>query len=96
MKPLTALGLGLVLAGVLLILLSFTQPWSEVVPNATSSNATGFAGCVIIFFIPICFGEGNISPTLLEVTALVVFAVFAVFMIAILHAYGRRPETPQT
>uniref|UniRef100_A0A7C2BLS8 DUF131 domain-containing protein n=1 Tax=Thermosphaera aggregans TaxID=54254 RepID=A0A7C2BLS8_9CREN len=45
----------------------------------SGDGEAGFAGCVIIFFIPVCWGVG--SPGVVEVLLLVIIALLAVVVL---------------
>ncbi len=74
MKALTAFGIGLVLGGLILIAASILTPANNEGLRQQPPEG-GFAGCVVIFFIPICFGSGT-SPQVIQALSLAVFAVF--------------------
>jgi len=88
MKPLTLLGIALLVFGFLSIIISVLslslQPSQE--------GGSSFAGCIIIFFIPICFGSGNFSPTLLEIFAVVTLIVFVAFFFFVLYINKKAVE----
>ncbi len=71
MRALLFTALALIIAGIVLIITSFTVELPEV--------GGGFAGCVIIFFIPICFAGGN--SQVLPYLALVGLGVFLAVLI---------------
>ncbi|MCD6324544.1 MAG: hypothetical protein J7L55_05510 [Desulfurococcales archaeon] len=75
MKASTALGVGLILGGLVLIVASMLSPSLPPAAPQQPSEGGGFAGCVVIFFIPICFGSGT-SPEALQFLSLAVFLVF--------------------
>jgi uncharacterized membrane protein len=73
MKFLEALGIGLIVLGLLFIVISILTPSSH------SVSSGGFAGCIVIFFIPICFGGGQASQQLIAISALltIILVIFA-------------------
>lgn len=67
------------LAGFVLVFLAVLLPILTSVDQATTSS--GIAGCVILFFIPICFGfgESGVLPfmMILSLALTLVLVVFA-------------------
>lgn len=57
MTNLLKLSILVLLAGFVLVFLAVLLPIMTSWSQATTS--TGFAGCVVIFFIPVCFGLGE-------------------------------------
>lgn len=70
-----SLGLLLIVAGFLLIVFStiFT-----ILPGNVEG---GGVFCIVIFFIPICIGIGNLEPNVLYTLVFITMLVFVVFVI---------------
>ena len=78
------LGLLMIIAGIILIILSFISG------SVNSEEVSGgFAACVVIFFIPICFGSGNLQPQFLLVLA---FLGFSLAILLIIYSMLRTKE----
>ncbi len=81
-------GIGLIMIGFLLVFLSTILSIPSTVPSAPSGNKTssnvsgGVAGCIVIFFIPICFGAG--SPGIIQWLIIVTLVVTVLFLVIIL------------
>ncbi len=88
MKPLTLLGIVLLFFGFIIVIISVLSLSFQ--PNQEGSSS--FAGCIIIFFIPICFGSSNFSPTILEVLAVGTLMVFVAFFFFVLYINKRAVE----
>ena len=69
--------------GVLLMLISILLIIIGILLPSPYEISGGFAGCVVIFFIPICFGTGEISPYPLIIMSIFLFAAI-VFIIYVL------------
>lgn len=80
MKPQTLIGLGLVAVGLALIIASII---SSV--DGGGETSVGFVGCVVIFFIPICFGGGETPHSMVLIAAIISFVVFLVFFILLIR-----------
>ncbi len=78
MRPLTLIGLGLIAIGLILVIASVISGLEG------GETSTGFVGCVVIFFIPICFGGGETPPSMVLIAAIISFVVFLVFFIALI------------
>ena len=80
-------GLMFVLAGFLLVL---AAPFLALASNAEVAATGGAVGCVVIFFVPICFGAG--APQVVSwglVVAAVMMALVALVMWLISRELGR-------
>ncbi len=105
MNALKVFGLILILIGLWRVSLSFlTQPpggWGLTTTTAPQqpqpSSGGGFAGCVVIFFIPICF-SGNSAPgwfIALSVGVFIAFfLIFILLVIRMFRAVGQAPQAP--
>jgi len=71
-------GILLLIAGFVLVFLAVLLPILTSVSQVTTSS--GVAGCVILFFIPVCFGlgESGVVP-LMIVLSLVLTLILVVF-----------------
>lgn len=81
------LGASLIVIGIIIVLVSIalfalTLTKTEETPN-TNRTRGGFAGCIIIFFIPICFSMGSpdIVNTLLVIILILSLILFTIFFI---------------
>ena len=74
----------LVKFGVLLMFISILLIVIGILLPSPHEISGGFAGCVVIFFIPICFGTGEISPYPLIIMSIFLFAAI-VFIIYVLR-----------
>jgi len=90
MSRLIAIGFALVILGILVTFIGtfilVLKPLMEA-PQTTNVTVTGgAAGCIVIFFIPICFGTGNqpqlsMILTIMAVTLTVIIIIFSfIFM----------------
>ena len=104
MNALKVFGLILILIGLWLVSLSFlTQPPGGWGVTATTqpqqpqpSSGGGFAGCVVIFFIPICF-SGNSAPGWFIALSVGVFlAFFLIFILLVIRMFRGVGQAPQT
>ncbi len=102
MRGLKAFGVGLILVGIYLTILSFFLPAPAAVsitPSASggggsSSTSSGFTGCVILFFIPVCFSGGS-APQWLPIAFIGVFIAFvAIFFITVVTMFRRARPRP--
>ena len=87
MRTLTAVGLILILVGFALMATSLILGLPE-----GGEPSSGFVGCIVIFFIPVCFGGGQTPPEAVVAAALISFVVFLAFFI-ILIKWLRRSST---
>jgi uncharacterized membrane protein len=86
-------GLMFILAGFFLVLMA---PLLALASNAKVAATGGAVGCVVIFFVPICFGAG--TPGLLTwglLAVAVLLAVSAFFLWLISRELGRGEEQGQ-
>lgn len=106
MNVLKIFGLILILVGLWLVSLSFlTQPpggWGLTATSAQPqqpqpSGGGGFAGCVVIFFIPVCFSSNSAPGWFLALGVgmfLAFFLVFILLIIKMFRAAGQAPQAP--
>lgn len=83
----------LLLAGFVLVFLAALLPVLTSGSQATTSS--GVAGCVILFFIPICFGlgESGVVPVMIVLSlALTLVLLVATFLISRKLAVGSNLE----
>ena len=88
MKALTVLGIGLLVFGAFLII-------SSLISSGTPSRppqSTSFAGCVVIFFIPICFGGRSFNPIFLELLGALTIIIFIALFTLILYVSKKAVE----
>lgn len=81
------IGLMLILAGLLLVL---AAPLLALASNAKVAATGGAVGCVVIFFVPICFGAG--APHVVSwglALAAVMLVVAALILLFISRGLGR-------
>ena len=81
------IGLMLILAGLLLVL---AAPLLALASNAKVAATGGAVGCVVIFFLPICFGAG--APHVVSwglALAAVMLVVAALILLFISRGLGR-------
>ncbi len=78
---LVLLGITIVFVSSILFILSLAMGSEESTGGNKSSTAV--AGCIVIFFIPICFGTGspNILHVVLILTLLLTVIVFVLFFL---------------
>ncbi len=82
MRPLTVLGIMLIIAGIALIIAGSVQPIIVSTGTENVSSKGGFAGCVVIFFVPICFSSsvgGTSWVPVILVLFVVVFLALIIF-----------------
>ena len=84
MKLLRLSGIALLVLGLGLIIASLIPP--------PSVGGGSFAGCVVIFFIPICFGIGNTNTTYLEALSALAVLMFVVLFLFLLYVNKRSVE----
>lgn len=106
MNALKVFGLILILIGLWLVSLSFlTRPpggWglTTTAPQSQQpqpSSSGGFAGCVVVFFIPICFSGNSAPGWFLALSVGVFLAFFLIFILLIIRmfrAVGQAPQAP--
>jgi len=78
------LGLVLIFAGIALIFITALLPLLLVGFETREVNITS-AGCIIVFFIPVCFGVGEHAQQLLLLA--VILAIILVALIALLNMW---------
>ncbi len=77
MRPLTVLGIMLVISGIVLIIAGIIQPIVISEEAKRSEGGKGeFAGCVVIFFIPICFTGSSTSTQWVSIISILFITVF--------------------
>lgn len=79
MRLLTLFGLMLIIAGIMLIISSLLKP--IVIGGGYSGEVTG---CIILFFIPICFSSKSTLAWLPSVFGIVALVIVTVAIIVIL------------
>jgi len=88
-KP--SIGLALIIAGLLLIILAVVFPLFSILSNTGATGSVSVGGCIVILFIPVCFGAGEHGDILLLASALIGLAmILALLWITI---WGRRNAT---
>ena len=80
MRSLAAVGLMLIIAGVLLVIASF------LVGAVGEEGVGGAAGCIIIGPIPICFTGKGAATTAVLIGVILVAAIFGITLYIILRA----------
>ncbi|MCC6040356.1 MAG: hypothetical protein LM565_06015 [Thermofilum sp.] len=70
---LARLGLALIAVGVILAFLAALLPLL-----AAGAGEAGVAGCVLVFFVPVCFGVGPLAPYLMVAAMLIALALLLV------------------
>ena len=88
MKALTLLGTVILAFGLILIAASLTT----TLPQVPQEGSSSFTGCIVIFFIPICFGSGSFNPVYLEALAVVTLLIPIAFFILILYMNRKAAE----
>lgn len=73
------LGLVLVFAGIILAVIAALLPLLLVAPETGGVSATG-GGCVVVFFVPVCFGVGEQA----HVALLLAIALAVVLVVVLL------------
>jgi len=104
LNALKVFGLILILIGLWLVVLSFlTQPPGGWGVTATTqpqesqpSSGGGFAGCVVIFFIPICFSSNSMPSWFIALIVGVFLASFIIFILLIIKMFRAVGQAPQT
>ncbi len=108
MRGLKVFGFILLAIGAYLIILSMLLPAPAsitIVPSSSHPPATttqgggggvsgGYAGCVILFFIPICFSGGSM-PSWVPAAFIGAFIAFIVLFFIMVAAMFRRARAPQ-
>jgi uncharacterized membrane protein len=86
---LARLGLALIAVGVILAFLAALLPLL-----AAGAGEAGVAGCVLVFFVPVCFGVGPLAPYLMVAAMLIALALLLVAYFLFRAALGEpRPES---
>ena len=93
---LAKLGLALVLAG---FVLAFVAALLPLLAAGAARAEVGAAGCVVVLFIPVCFGVGPLAPYLVIAAMLITLAFLLItylFLRAALEELKPRgyPPTP--
>jgi uncharacterized membrane protein len=104
LNALKVFGLILILIGLWLVSLSFlTQPpggWGLTTvtapPQPQPSSGGGFAGCVVIFFIPICFSSNSAPGWFIALGVGVFLAFFLIFILLIIRMFRAAGQAPRT
>lgn len=87
MSSLTKIGLSILLAGLLITVASLVAYFTYLAIQGLR-GAISIGGCIIVFFIPICFGLGERGDLLMTVSLILAIALVAV-LVALL-VYSRR------
>ena len=82
------LGLLLIFAGIIITFLAILLPLLLTTPESTSTSVTG-GGCIMIFFIPICFGIGEQAH--LALLLAVILSIILVVILILLHTWILKP-----
>jgi len=86
-----SIGLALIIAGLLLIILAVVFSLFSILTDTGVTGNVSVGGCIVILFIPVCFGTGEHGDILLLASALIGLAmVLALLWITI---RGRRDAT---
>lgn len=91
------LGIALAIIAALLPAIAISLTWSlqprEAMPTPTTRTGGGVGGCILLFFIPICFGYGvGYLPITLIIISLVLAAVVAIVTYLTLRYLAPRPK----
>ncbi|AFL66566.1 protein of unknown function DUF131 [Desulfurococcus amylolyticus DSM 16532] len=78
----------LVVLGIVLMMLSIVFFMFESFKDAGTGTVSG-GGCIILFFIPICFGFGEHSTELLFISLLLALALTVILLITMFSTYKR-------
>ncbi len=89
MRPLTVLGMMLIIAGIVLIIAGTIQPVviSEGTKGSEGGGRGGFAGCVVIFFVPICFTSSSGGIQWVSILSILFIALFIVMIIIFTYIF---------
>ena len=88
--------------GFVLILAGFALAFATVlvaVFSVARSGATSVGGCVLIFFVPICFGVGPLAPYFLLAALALTLALVALSFLLLQWALGgvrRMAQEPES
>jgi len=85
------IGLALIIAGLLLIILAVVVSLFPILSNTGVAGNVSVGGCIVILFIPVCFGAGEHSDVLLLASALIGLAM--VLVLLWITIWGRRNAT---
>jgi len=86
-----SIGLALIIAGLLLIILAVVFSLFPMFSNTGVTGSVSVGGCIVILFIPVCFGVGEHSDVLLLASALIGLAM--VLVLLWITIWGRRNAT---
>lgn len=78
----------LVVLGMVLMMLSIVFFMLESFKDTGTGTVSG-GGCVILFFIPVCFGFGEHSTELLFISVLLALALTVILLITMFSTYRR-------
>ncbi len=100
MRSLVRIGFVLIFIGVALAFIAALLPAiaaasqpSEAAPTPSNRTSIGVGGCVLIFFVPICFGYGtNHLPITMLIIALALTAVMILLAFLLLRVAMPRPR----
>ncbi len=82
-QRLIKIGIILILLGIALIVLSTVL----LGLRQSAGGETAVAGCIVIFFIPICFGYGDYSLLLPLIIAMIILVLVLILLPLILAKY---------
>lgn len=74
------LGFTLIVVGVLLALIAVIIPLFTI-PFTEGAKISG-GGCIVILFIPICFGYGELSLQLVVIAMILAIALIIIYFVA--------------
>jgi len=86
-----SIGSALIIAGILLIILAVVFSLFPILSNTGVTGSVSVGGCIVILFIPVCFGAGEHGDILLLASALIGLAMALVLLW--ITVWGRRNAT---
>jgi len=86
-----SIGLALIIAGLLLIILAVVFSLFPILSNTGVTGSVSVGGCIVVLFIPVCFGAGEHGDILLLASALIGLAMVLALLWIIV--WGRRDAT---
>ncbi|MGC9012191.1 hypothetical protein [Thermogladius sp.] len=91
MSSLTRIGFLLFVAGIAISIVGVLLAIFESSTSATNVS-TGF--CVVLFFVPLCFGSGPAGGVLLILSLLVALLIVTSILLLVVLSRGRAPAQP--
>lgn len=82
------IGLTLVIVAILMLIVASIL----LLINSSGGGNIGIGGCIVIVFIPICFGIGE-HPGILLVTSVILTLVFIMILYTYLRVYSARKHS---